>query len=135
MRKELSELELYFNFSSISDSGYRTSLCNKIMNSDFLISDDKCVHRLIGLHYTRGGVYAPIITVVCTRAEMSFAKRLSFNVGKIIYNNSGISANLFKKYPVGAEIQPEDFYNIVPFYANYYKRKGIGLCENLSVNS
>ena len=122
MNRKVFDLSIIYDVNHFNK--FDTSiLCNRIIESDFLISDDNCTHRLIGLHYIRGGLYAPIITVICTRNEMAYAKKIAFENGKKIYRHSKISAILFKKYPVGAEINPEDFSYVVNFYANFYEKQ------------
>lgn len=72
-----------------------------IKTSDFLVSDDKCIHRLIGIKYND---FSPKITIVCTRNEMVIAKQIAFELGKKIYNNNLLSARLFYNYNKGQDI-------------------------------
>ena len=38
-----------------------------VRNSDFLVSDDKCVHRIVGLKYDSQTMPEPVVTVICVR--------------------------------------------------------------------
>ena len=129
MRNKISELQLLFYFynTNPSQTEYTDKIKRQILNSDFLISDDKCIHRLIGLKYTGPDMYSPVITVSCMRHEMSYAKHVAFNAGKIIYNDSKTSAKLFSRYAVGDDIEADDFMSVVRYYADHYKRMGYDL--------
>lgn len=61
-----------FVFSVSSDK-----IREAIKTSDFLVSDDKCIHRLIGIKYND---FSPKITIVCTRNEMVIAKTNSIRI-------------------------------------------------------
>lgn len=96
-------------------------LRQKICESDFLIADEKCTHRMVGLYFRMNTGVNPKLSLVCTRNEMSLAKKLAFESGKKIYYDSKLSALLFNKYYVGKEIIPEDYYYLVPLYADYFE--------------
>lgn len=85
-----------FDFSISSEKIHEA-----IKSSDFLVSDEKCIHRLIGIKYND---YSPEITIVCIRHEMVIAKRKAFELGKKIYNNNLLSARLFYNYNKGQDI-------------------------------
>ena len=128
MRNKISDVQLLlYYYNNPSQSEYIDKIKSQILDSDFLISDDKCTHRLIGLKYTGPDMYSPVITVSCMRHEMSFAKHVAFNAGKIIYNDSKTSAKLFSRYAVGDDIEADDFMSVVGYYADHYKRMGYDL--------
>lgn len=103
----------------------------RILDSDFLISDDKCTHRLVGLRYTGPEMYSPVITVCCMRHEMAYAKQIAYSAGKKIYFDTKSSAKLFSRYAVGDDIDAEDFMCVVGYYADHYKRMGYALESEL----
>lgn len=114
-----------FNLFEKSNSIIRVNInYQRILDSDFLITDDKCIHRLVGLKYTGSDMYSPIITVCCMRHEMFYAKKFAHSAGKIIYCDSKTSAKLFSKYAVGQNIEASDFMSVVGYYAKHYKRMG-----------
>ena len=129
MRNKLSEVQLllYLNGTKIRQNDHAVKIKNQILDSDFLISDDKCTHRLIGLKYTGPDMYSPVITACCMRHEIAYAKQVAFNAGKMIYHDSKASAKLFSKYAVDDEIESDDFMSVVGYYADHYKRMGYDL--------
>ncbi len=100
----------------------QSDLDKKIKTSDFLVSDDKGTHRLVGLKYVPGKMCAPVITFVCMRHEMALAKQLAFNTGKKIFYNSEVSAMLFK-YQKGEVLHENDFLPVVMMYAQIIKSR------------
>lgn len=62
--------------------------CAKIQSSDFLISDEQCIHRLVGLRYESETMSEPEVSFICSRSEMALAKHLAFRSGKKIYLHS-----------------------------------------------
>ena len=98
------------------------SLTEKIKKSDFLVTDQKGVHRLIGVRYEPDKMDVPVITCICLRHEMASAKRIAFMFGKKIYFNSKISAQIFKYY-TGENLRFEDYGFLVLLYADFYKKK------------
>lgn len=87
--------------------------------SDFLVSDDKCVHRIVGLKYDSQTMPEPVVTVICVRCQMSFAKRAAFSMGKRIYNDSAFSAMIFRNYRVGQAIMERDYTAVSKVYVDY----------------
>lgn len=87
--------------------------------SDFLVSDDKCVHRLVGLKYDSQTMPEPVVTVICVRCQMSFAKRAAFSMGKRVYNDSAFSAMIFRNYCVGQAIMERDYTAVCKVYVDY----------------
>ncbi len=119
------ETVYFFPIKCKNDGIPTNKIYRRILDSDFLIADDKCTHRLIGVKYTGSEMYSPIITVCCMRHEMAYAKQLAYLAGKRIYFDSKISSKLFTRYAVGDSIEFEDFNCIVGYYAEHYKRLGI----------
>ena len=78
-----------------------TILQNGIKSSDFLVSDDNCTHRLVGLRYDSKTMHGPEITIVCARHEMAAAKQIAFSLGKRIYQKSALAVMLFHNYTSG----------------------------------
>ena len=97
-------------------------LREKIKNSDFLVTDQKGTHRLIGLKYDQKTMTAPLVTCVCMRHEMPLAKQIAFENGKKTFYNSAVSASLFK-YQVGETIWQKDYKPIVDLYAEIITKK------------
>lgn len=96
-----------------------------IKNSDFLVADSKCTHRLIGLKYDfhRKNVSAPVITIICSRYEMVVGKQIAFLYGKKIYTDAVVSSLLYSKYWVGQTIRPNDYKIIAQLYGKFMRRK------------
>lgn len=95
------------------------NLRNRIKNSDFLVSDDNCIHRLIGLRYDSKTMSEPEITIVCSRHEMAAAKQIAFTFGKRIYTKSKVSAMLFHNYTSGQRIRWQDYNEVAKVYADF----------------
>lgn len=93
-------------------------LREKIKASDFLVADDKGIHRLVGLKYDCKTMYAPIVTFVCMRHEMTTAKQIAFEFGKEIKYDSKVSALAFK-YHAGEEIWERDYIPIAELYSTF----------------
>lgn len=108
-----------YGFSPCYKNKTEETLLKKIRKSDFMIADDKCTHRMVGIYYREGSKQDPIVTVVCSRKEMPLARKIAFENGKKIYYDSDASALLFRNYYDGKVIQPDDFYSIVGYYANF----------------
>ena len=94
-------------------------LRDKIKASDFLISDDNCTHRLVGLRYDSKTMNEPEITIVCSRHEMAAAKQIAFTFGKRIYTKSKVSAMLFHNYTSGQRIRWQDYNEVAKVYADF----------------
>ena len=101
-----------------------TILQNGIKSSDFLVSDDSCTHRLVGLRYDSKTMHEPEITIVCARHEMATAKQIAFSLGKRIYQKSALSAILFHNYNSGQKIRCQDYNEVAKVYASFlYSQK------------
>lgn len=87
--------------------------------SDFLVSDDCCTHRLVGLRYDSKTMHEPEITIVCARHEMAAAKQIAFSLGKRIYQKSEVSAMLFHNYTSGQRIRWQDYNEVAKVYADF----------------
>lgn len=102
-------------------------LHKRICESDILISDDKCTHRMVGLSFTMDRNGTPLVTVVCSLNEMLLAKKIAFENAKTIFYDSKVSAHLFHKYYNGEKLYREDFDFIIPYFLkfldNYFKNK------------
>ena len=101
------------------------SLREKIKDSDFLVADDKGVHRLVGLKYDCKTMYAPIVTFVCMRHEMPAAKQIAVELGKKIFCDSKASSRIFN-LKVGEEVLFLDLNDYVPLakmYADFLGEK------------
>ena len=94
------------------------SLREKIKTSDFLVADDKGVHRLVGLKYDLKTMNAPIVTCVCMRHEMPAAKQIAFELGKKIFCDSKVSSRIFN-LKVGEEVLFLDLNDYVPLAKMY----------------
>ena len=92
-------------------------LREKIKNSDFLVTDDKGVHRLVGLKFCEKTDLAPSITCICMRHEMVCAKQIAFSFGKKIYYSSDYSAKLFS-YSKGDVLLQSDYHEAAKLYRN-----------------
>ena len=97
-------------------SSVQKNLREKIMRSDFLVADDRGTHRLIGLKYSEKTDCAPLITCVCMRHEMAYAKQIAFSVEKKIFYNSNVSGKLFN-CAEGDFIALDFFTDIAKLYA------------------
>ncbi len=95
------------------------NLRNRIKSSDFLVSDDNCTHRLIGLRYDSKTMSEPEITIVCARHEMATAKQIAFTLGKRIYTKSKVSAMLFHNYTNGQRLRWQDYNEVAKVYADF----------------
>lgn len=95
------------------------NLRNRIKSSDFLVSDDNCTHRLIGLRYDSKTMSEPEITIVCSRHEMATAKQIAFTLGKRIYTKSKVSAMLFHNYTNGQRLRWQDYNEVAKVYADF----------------
>lgn len=96
----------------------KDELYRKIKKSDFLISDSKGTHRLVGLFYDKNKMDAPQISLICMKSEISLAKQIAFELGKEIVYNEKLSAKLFSQYAVGEVITYSLFRPIAYLYAN-----------------
>ncbi len=90
----------------------------EIQDSDFLVTDEKGTHRMIGLKYDRGTMIAPITTCICMNFEMALAKSIAFSLGKLIFYDDKTSASLFKKVR-GDFIEKCDYKKCVQFYTEF----------------
>ncbi len=90
-----------------------------IKSADFLVSDDNCTHRLIGLRYDSKTMSEPEITIVCARHEMATAKQIAFTLGKLIYTKSKVSAMLFHNYTNGQRLRWQDYNEVAKIYADF----------------
>ena len=94
-----------------------SALHKEIEASDFLISDEKCTHRLVGLRYDSGRMSVPEISAVCARHEMALARQIAYSIGKKIFASHDYSASLFRNYCRGQKIAPEDYAEAARIYA------------------
>lgn len=94
-------------------------LQKRIKSSDFLVSDDSCTHRLVGLRYDPKTMHEPEITIVCARHEMAVAKQTAFSFGKRIYQKSEVSARLFHNYTSGQKLRCQDYNEVAKVYAKF----------------
>ena len=108
----LTQQKMYFDI-------FLGNLSNKIKSSDFLISDDSCTHRLVGLRYDSQTMQEPEITIVCARHEMAAAKQIAFSLGKRIYQKSALSAMLFCNYNSGQKLRCQDYNEVAKIYASF----------------
>ncbi|WP_022932214.1 EscU/YscU/HrcU family type III secretion system export apparatus switch protein [Treponema bryantii] len=116
MDKEIWNTFAVYNFSNkISFK----KLQDGIKSSDFLVSDDSCIHRLVGLRYDSKTMHEPEITIVCSRHEMAVAKQIAFSLGKRIYQKSALSAMLFHNYTSGQRIRCQDYNEVAKVYAKF----------------
>lgn len=90
-----------------------------IKSSDFLVSDDSCIHRLVELRYDSKTMHEPEITIVCARHEMAAAKQIAFSLGKRIYQKTEVSARLFHNYTSGQRIRCQDYNEVAKVYAKF----------------
>lgn len=97
----------------------------QIKSSDFLVSDDSCTHRLVGLRYDSKSMSEPEITIICARHEMAAAKQIAFSLGKRIYQKSAFSAMLFRNYNSGQKIRYQDYNEVAKVYASFICSKKI----------
>lgn len=58
------------------------ALREKIQSADFLLSDEKCSHRLVGLRYDPSRMKGPEVAVICARHEMALAKQIAISLGR-----------------------------------------------------
>ena len=90
-----------------------------IKSSDFLVSDDSCIHRLVGLRYDSKTMHGPEITIICARYEMAAAKQIAFSLGKHIYQKAALSAMLFRNYNSGQKLRCQDYNEVAKIYASF----------------
>ena len=96
-----------------------------ILDSDFLVSDSKGIHRLVGLKYDSLKMLAPEIFFFYFPTNISYAKHFAFISGKRIYQEANnLSARLCHRYHVGEAIQNiDDLTDVAYIYATFYKSK------------
>ena len=70
-----------------------------IKNCDYLVSDEKCVKRLVGIKWHSNYRKAPFITVVCSRSQMSYAKQVAYALGKRIVRSPRNSVEMLRLLP------------------------------------
>lgn len=109
----------FFTNKRISFDISLENLRSKIKSSDFLVSDEHCTHRLVGLRYDSKIMPEPEITIVCARHEMAAAKQIAFTLGKRIYPKSEFSAMLFRNYTSGQKIRCQDYIEVAKVYADF----------------
>ena len=102
---------------------FENRIANKIKISDFLVSDNKCTHRLIGLRYDHKTMSEPEITIICNRDEMAVAKKIAFDFGKKIYHKTDLSAQLIKMYYISRKVEPPLYKEIAVLYSKYFHGK------------
>ena len=123
----MNKLLFFTNQKTFSiPTSVQPALCEKIKESDFLVTDASGTHRLIGLKYVPSLMDAPVITCVCMRHEMVLAKKLAFENNKSFFYNTEASAMLFK-YQTGEFLRPEDFEPIAIMYTKILKKIAIDL--------
>ena len=116
MDKEIWNTFAVYNFSNkISFK----KLQDGIKSSDFLVSDEHSIHRLVGLRYDSKTMHEPEITIVCARHEMAAAKQIAFSLGKRIYQKSEVSAMLFHNYTSGQKLRCQDYNEVAKVYAKF----------------
>lgn len=116
MDKEIWNTFAVYNFSNkISFK----KLQDGIKSSDFLVSDEHSIHRLVGLRYDSKTMHEPEITIVCARHEMATAKQIAFFLGKRIYQKSALSAMLFHNYTSGQKLRCQDYNEVAKVYAKF----------------
>lgn len=99
------------------------ALREKIKSADFLLSDEKCLHRLVGLRYDPKRMEQPEVAVICARHEMPLAKQIAFSLGKKMYVCPGFSALLFREYYCGEPLAPKDYTMAANLYVLFYRSK------------
>ena len=98
-------------------------LREKIQSADFLLSDEKCSHRLVGLRYDPSRMKGPEVAVICARHEMALAKQIALSLGKKMYVRPEFSAVLFREYYCGERLAPKDYAAAAKIYALFYRSK------------
>lgn len=91
-------------------------------NSDFLVSDDKLMYRLVGLKWIRGIDICPVVSFISSPYKQKFylEKQMIFKMGKRIYYNDKFSARLAHRYSVGEYIDSyEDLEETAILYARF----------------
>lgn len=96
-----------------------SKLFQKIKSSDFLLSDEKCIHHIVGLRYNNKTMSEPEVTLICMRHELATAKQIAYSLGKQIFKNEKLSANIFSGYQVGQRIKPGDYLESAKVYAQF----------------
>lgn len=89
-------------------------------NSDFLVSDENCVHRLVGLRFDPATMQEPEIALICARHQMAAAKQIAFSLAKRVYPEPRLSARLFRNYYAGQRIMEEDYRETAKIYSDYF---------------
>ncbi len=112
-------LPFTYKTAQILPCATESELSKKIKESDFLISDEKCAHRMVGVKYDRKTMSSPKITFTAMRHEMILAKQIAFNLGKKIFYDDSSSASLFK-YTDGDCIDKKYFQQIAGFYNHFF---------------
>ncbi|MCR5468034.1 MAG: hypothetical protein K6F37_03660 [Lachnospiraceae bacterium] len=98
-------------------------LYKRIEDSDLLVTDEKAVHRAVGLRYDYHTMYAPEITVIVDRRQMALAKQFAFALGKKLMPQGQYSALLFHNYLPGWQLSKKDYDPAVTIYYKFFGRK------------
>ena len=83
-------------FSAPLDFFKKQKIYEGIKECDYLMADEKCVKRLVGIKCGssfRKGLY---VTIVCTRCQMAYAKQVAYALGKMIVPSPNNSVRMLK---------------------------------------
>ena len=112
-------LPFTYKTAQILPCATESELSEKIKESDFLISDAKCVHRMVGVKYNHKTMRRPKITFTAMRHEMILAKQIVFKLGKKIFYDGNFSASLFK-YSAGDCIDKKYLQQLADYYRQFW---------------
>lgn len=119
MDKEILYFSLYAkkSFNQILNKP-KSELYAGIRKSDFLISDAKGTHRLLGVFYGADKMYAPQISFICMKSEIVIAKQIAFELGKKIAPDEELSALLFRNHILGETVEKSTWRPLAKLYVD-----------------
>lgn len=90
-------------------------ITERVKQSDVLVTDG--THRIVGLMWDKNWDKSPIISLICIRSEVAFAKKVAFENNIKIITAVKLSASLFHKYTAGECIEEEHYRPVAKIYA------------------
>lgn len=119
MDKEILYFSLYAkkSFNQILNKP-KSELYAGIRKSDFLISDAKGTHRLLGVFYDADKMDWPQISFICMKSEIVIAKQIAFELGKKILPDEELSALLFRNHIIGETVEKSTWRPLAKLYVD-----------------
>lgn len=114
----MTEIPYSFYFHQFSNTTFR-SLVEMIKKSDFLISDEKCTHRLVGLKYNEK-MFSPQVCCIVSHRNIILAEKQVLIFGKKIFPQNELSASIFRNYCCGENLREySDLLEAAKLYAKF----------------